>query len=145
MKGSRITAFGLVVGAGLWIASGHFLPHESAESRAAVRTNESDVKKLEKDKQISKYSGTSLIGKLGIEASFEETLHGVDGSRQILVNAAGRSVQRNSANLTPEQQEEEKRKAGLTTIDPVPGRDLITGIDLPTQLVAEQGLIGRRA
>jgi penicillin-binding protein 2 len=26
----------------------------------------------------------------------------------------------------------------------VPGRDLITGIDLPTQLVAEQGLIGRR-
>jgi membrane fusion protein, multidrug efflux system len=46
MKGSRITAFGLVVGAGLWIASGHFLPHESAESRAAIRTNESDVKKL---------------------------------------------------------------------------------------------------
>jgi multidrug efflux system membrane fusion protein len=46
MKGSRITAFGLVVGAGLWIASGHFLPHESAESRAAIRTGEGEAKKL---------------------------------------------------------------------------------------------------
>ena len=46
MKGSRITAFGLVAGATLWIASGHFLPHESAESRAAVRTGDSEVKKL---------------------------------------------------------------------------------------------------
>jgi multidrug efflux system membrane fusion protein len=37
MKASRITAVGLVVGAGLWIASGHFLPHETAESRASIR------------------------------------------------------------------------------------------------------------
>lgn len=46
MKGSRITAFGLVVGAALWIASGHFLPHESAESRAAIRTGDGEAKKL---------------------------------------------------------------------------------------------------
>jgi multidrug efflux system membrane fusion protein len=46
MKGSRITAMGLVVAAGLWIASGHFLPHESAESRAAVRTGESEARPL---------------------------------------------------------------------------------------------------
>ncbi len=37
MKASRITAVGLVAGAALWIASGHFLPHESHESRAAVQ------------------------------------------------------------------------------------------------------------
>ncbi len=37
MKTSRITAVGLVAAAGLWIASGHFFPHESAESKAAVR------------------------------------------------------------------------------------------------------------
>jgi membrane fusion protein, multidrug efflux system len=37
MKGSRITAVGLVAAATLWIASGHFLPHETAESRAALR------------------------------------------------------------------------------------------------------------
>jgi multidrug efflux system membrane fusion protein len=37
MKASRITAVGLVAGAALWIASGHFLPHETAESRAAIQ------------------------------------------------------------------------------------------------------------
>ena len=46
MKASRITAVGLVAAASLWIASGHFLPHESAESRAAVRTVDSEAKKL---------------------------------------------------------------------------------------------------
>jgi membrane fusion protein, multidrug efflux system len=37
MKGSRIVAVGLVVGAVAWIASGHLFPHESPESRAAIR------------------------------------------------------------------------------------------------------------
>jgi multidrug efflux system membrane fusion protein len=46
MKASRLTAVGLVAAAGLWIASGHFLPHESAESRAAVRGGEGEAKKL---------------------------------------------------------------------------------------------------
>ena len=46
MKGSRITAIGLVAAATLWIASGHFLPHESAESRAAIRAGEGEAKKL---------------------------------------------------------------------------------------------------
>ncbi len=44
MKASRITAFGLVVGAALWIASGHLIPHETAESRASVRPGETAEK-----------------------------------------------------------------------------------------------------
>jgi multidrug efflux system membrane fusion protein len=44
MKGSRITALGLVAAAGLWIASGYLLPHESAESNAAI-TPKSEAKK----------------------------------------------------------------------------------------------------
>lgn len=40
MKASRITAVGLVAAAALWIASGHFMPRETAESRASVRPNE---------------------------------------------------------------------------------------------------------
>jgi penicillin-binding protein 2 len=106
-----------------------------------------DVKRLEKEKQLTKYAGTSLIGKLGIEASFEKELHGTDGSRQILVNAAGRSVQRASDLQTvdpdtglPVRPEDRD----LKTIDPVAGLDVMTSIDLPTELVAEQGLIGRR-
>jgi multidrug efflux system membrane fusion protein len=46
MKGSRITALGLVAATGLWILSGHLLPHETAESSAAIRPSETDVKKL---------------------------------------------------------------------------------------------------
>jgi multidrug efflux system membrane fusion protein len=46
MKASRITALGLVAAATLWILSGHLLPRESAESSAAIRSNESEAKKL---------------------------------------------------------------------------------------------------
>ena len=46
MKASRLAAIGLVAAAGLWIASGHFLPHETAESRAAIRAGEGEPKKL---------------------------------------------------------------------------------------------------
>ena len=37
MKARHLTAIGLVAGAGLWIASGHLLPHETPESRAAIQ------------------------------------------------------------------------------------------------------------
>jgi multidrug efflux system membrane fusion protein len=37
MRARHYTAIGLVAGAGLWIASGHFLPHETPESRAAIQ------------------------------------------------------------------------------------------------------------
>jgi membrane fusion protein, multidrug efflux system len=40
MKASRITALGLVAAAAAWIASGHFLPHETGEGRAAIRSEQ---------------------------------------------------------------------------------------------------------
>jgi multidrug efflux system membrane fusion protein len=46
MKARRLTAVGLVAAAGLWIASGHFLPHEKAESRAAMRVGDREAKPL---------------------------------------------------------------------------------------------------
>lgn len=39
MKASRIAAVGVVAAAGLWIASGHFLPHESGQSKASIRSD----------------------------------------------------------------------------------------------------------
>lgn len=44
MKGSRIVAVGLVVAAVVWIASGHLIPHETPESKAALRAGEADKK-----------------------------------------------------------------------------------------------------
>ena len=46
MNASRLTAIGLVAAAGLWIASGHFLPHDKAESRVAARAGDAEAKKL---------------------------------------------------------------------------------------------------
>src|SRR6266513_2436768 len=45
MNASRLAAIGLVAAAGLWIASGHFLPHQTAESRAGLPAPEGEAKK----------------------------------------------------------------------------------------------------
>src|ERR1043165_6566749 len=103
-----------------------FYPHGEHGVHAlgyVAAISEADVKQLDKEGQLSKYAGTSLIGKLGIEASYEEDLHGTDGSPQIPVNAAGRSVDKQG-----------KLKADLPVTKPVAGRDIVTSIDLPTQL-----------
>ena len=46
MKARHLTALGLVAASGLWIASGHFLPHETGQGRAALRSGEAEQKKL---------------------------------------------------------------------------------------------------
>ncbi|MEP7242695.1 MAG: penicillin-binding protein 2 [Gammaproteobacteria bacterium] len=79
------------------------------------------------------YSGTTLIGKLGVESAYEAQLHGTNGFREVLVNAQGRSVQRQGA-LTPDM----RVKA------PTAGADLMLTIDMPTQRVAEEALVDKR-
>ena len=46
MKARHLTALGLVAASGLWIASGQFLPHETGQGRAALRSGEAEQKKL---------------------------------------------------------------------------------------------------
>jgi membrane fusion protein, multidrug efflux system len=46
MKAARFAAVGLVVVAVGWIASGHLFPHETPDSKAAVRTGEAENAKL---------------------------------------------------------------------------------------------------
>jgi penicillin-binding protein 2 len=75
------------------------------------------------------YSGTALIGKLGVESAYEKQLHGGNGYREILVNALGRSVQRQGA-LMPD----------LRTHAPAAGDDLVLSLDLKVQQVAEKAL-----
>ena len=75
------------------------------------------------------YSGTAVIGKLGVEAAYETQLHGSNGFREILVNATGRSVDK-VGGMTPD----------LRIGAPAAGRDLILGLDLKVQRAAEEGL-----
>jgi len=79
------------------------------------------------------YAGTTLIGKLGVESSYETQLHGLNGYSQILVNAQGRSVKFQGA-YQPE----------LRSEAPVAGKDLVLALDLPTQQAAELALGERR-
>jgi len=80
------------------------------------------------------YAGTSLIGKLGVESSYESQLHGTTGYQQLLVNAQGRRVDRVGLQ-TPELERKE----------PVAGDDLFLSIDWRVQKVAEDALAGKRA
>ena len=50
--------------------------------------SEQDLQRIDR----AAYSGTTLIGKLGVESAYEPQLHGTNGFREVLVNAQGRSV-----------------------------------------------------
>jgi len=91
--------------------------------------SEQDLKRIDR----AAYAGTSLIGKLGVESAYEKELHGTNGSREVLVNAQGRSVERQGA-FTPK----------LNTRAPAAGEDLLLSIDLKVQRVAESALAGHR-
>jgi penicillin-binding protein 2 len=91
--------------------------------------NDEDLKSIDS----AEYAGTSLIGKLGVERAYEAQLHGKPGFREILVNAAGRPVDR-VGEYAPD----------LKSRPPVAGDDLILGMDLRVQKVAEEALAGKR-
>src|SRR6201996_8855549 len=91
--------------------------------------NDQDLKAIDS----AEYAGTSLIGKLGVEGAYEAQLHGKPGFREIEVNAAGRPVEKQSGYASK-----------LNTRPPVAGEDLILGMDVRVQKVAEEALIGKR-
>ncbi|MGJ7486267.1 penicillin-binding protein 2 [Variovorax sp. LT2P21] len=46
------------------------------------------------EEEVSNYKGTDYIGKLGVEQSYEKTLHGLTGVEQMETSAGGRAVRR---------------------------------------------------
>jgi penicillin-binding protein 2 len=92
--------------------------------------SESDLERVDREE----YAGVSTIGKIGVEGTFEDALRGRNGSRQIMVNAQGRSVDRETVLDEP-----------LRTIAANPGADLYLTLDLEVQRVAEQAVQGQRA
>jgi penicillin-binding protein 2 len=82
------------------------------------RINEQELETLD----ASRYSATRHIGKVGVERSYEDQLHGEVGFQRVETNAQGRIV-----NADPEER----------TL-PVPGQHLYLTIDTKVQKVAEQ-------
>lgn len=84
------------------------------------------------------YVGTSVIGKLGVEAALEKVLHGKNGSREVMVNAQGRSVtmERKDKLFGPDFKVNPPLPA-------VAGDDVYLSLDLKVQQVAEEALAGK--
>jgi penicillin-binding protein 2 len=78
------------------------------------RVSQRDLEQID----ISNYSGTSHIGKNGVEKTYESALHGVVGLEQVEVNAAGRKVRT------------------LEQAPPEPGVDVHLHLDIALQEVA---------
>jgi penicillin-binding protein 2 len=91
--------------------------------------SEADLARIDR----AAYSGTALIGKQGVESAYETKLHGTNGSREILVNAQGRSVEKQGA-FVPD----------LRTHAPTAGEDIVLAMDLKVQRTAEEAFAGRR-
>jgi len=109
-----------------WYPNGNLAVHALGYVGAI---SEQDLKRIDR----ATYAGTSLIGKLGVESAYEQKLHGTNGFREVLVNAQGRSVERQGA-FVP----------NLKTKPPTAGDDLVLSIDLKIQRVAEAALAGHR-
>lgn len=86
------------------------------------RIDENELKQVDK----TNYRGTSHIGKLGIEKSYEHVLHGNVGYQQVEVNAQGRIIR------------VLERKA------PESGKNLHLTLDLSLQQVANDALTDKR-
>lgn len=83
------------------------------------RISEDDLVRLDEQGQLGNYRGTDIIGKKGIEKTWEETLHGKTGLEEVEVTASGRPVRT------------------LSRIEPVPGSNLVLSLDVGLQQVAE--------
>jgi len=90
------------------------------------RISEADMQELDKEGQAGNYRGTDIIGKRGIEKSWESALHGRTGVEEVEVTASGRPVRT------------------LRRTDPVPGANLVLSIDIGLQKLAEQQFQGKR-
>lgn len=86
------------------------------------RINEKELQTLD----ATDYSATEHVGKTGVEAFYEDELHGDVGFQTIETDARGRITR------------------VLERTDPAPGTDIMLYLDLPTQIAASKALDGRR-
>jgi len=90
------------------------------------RINRDDQARLEEEGLDANYRGTEYIGKAGIEASYQNELHGTTGLEQVEIDAAGRGIR--TLSRTPSQ----------------PGNDVALTLDIRLQEVAEAAFGARR-
>lgn len=89
------------------------------------RINTSEKAKIEESEGAGNYRGTEYIGKLGVEQSYENQLHGITGVQEMETSAGGRAVRR------------------LNSSQSVPGNSVVMSLDIKLQKLVED-LYGTR-
>ena len=90
------------------------------------RISEADINQLDESGELGNYRGTDVIGKKGLEKTWESALHGKTGFQEVEVNARGKPIRT------------------LRRVDPVPGNNLVLSLDMNLQRVAEEAFKGHR-
>ncbi|CAN5592603.1 penicillin-binding protein 2 [soil metagenome] len=90
------------------------------------RINQAEKDQIEDSEQEANYRGTEYIGKLGVEQSYENDLHGITGVEEVETSANGRAVRR------------------LKSSPPTPGNTLVMSIDIRLQALVEDMFGDRR-
>ena len=90
------------------------------------RINQAEKETIEGSDDEGNYRGTDYIGKLGVEQSFEQQLHGTTGVEQVETSAGGRAVRK------------------LATNPATPGDTVMLSIDIKLQKLVEDMFGDRR-
>jgi penicillin-binding protein 2 len=90
------------------------------------RISGDDKRRLEEAEASAEYAGSTHIGKLGVELSYERQLHGRAGAERVEVSAGGRTVRSLSRTL------------------PAPGSNLVLSVDSTLQRLIEEWFGDRR-
>lgn len=84
------------------------------------RINDKDLEILDGKGKLANYLGSNHLGKIGLEESFEDELHGRNGFEQVEIDAGGRAIR------------------SLSREEAVAGNNLILSLDLKLQQIAEK-------
>ena len=90
------------------------------------RINQAEKEAIEGSDDEGNYRGTDYIGKLGVEQSFEQQLHGTTGVDQMETSAGGRAVRK------------------LATSPATPGNTVMLSLDIKLQKLVEDMFGNRR-
>ena len=100
-------------------------PKEGFAAHLIGYVGEVSEQMLANDDRYSLYSPGDVVGRSGVESTYDTLLRGTDGSRDVLVNSHGKEVGLHGQTLA------------------IPGQDLKLTIDLDIQRAAEQALDGK--
>lgn len=100
-------------------------PRDGFAAHVVGYVGEVSEQMLENDPRYAAYEPGDVVGKSGVEETYDGLLRGVNGSRDVIVNSHGKEVGVLGQELA------------------TPGRDLHLTLDLDLQRVAEQALEGK--